>query len=199
MARFGIDIESLMSALARVLREDGRMSMELATNIVRLFSLLSNFNEFHNIIMANRLGDLCFMIIDHELKKSALMSSDFQIINVKGNFTCFTPGIDSFCLIFADESPENEVIFSVPDQANSKLQTFTEKQDQLLYFSLSLLLNLADDLNLGLKMARRGIVHFLLVILERSTPELLCLALKFLVKLSIFEENKSAMILVFKT
>ncbi|KAJ1558416.1 Kinesin-associated protein 3, partial [Cladochytrium tenue] len=58
-----------------------------------------------------------------------------------------------------------------------------------------LLLNLAEDTSIEVKMVKRGIVQYLLVLLSRKTPELLILVLTFLKKLSIFKENKDDMTL----
>jgi hypothetical protein len=61
--------ESLISALGRVLREDGRKSMELVTNILYIFFCFSNFSEFHSHLIANKIGDICFRIADQEIKR----------------------------------------------------------------------------------------------------------------------------------
>lgn len=49
--------ETLVCALARVLREDGKKSLELATNIVFVFACFSNYSQFHPTIsrVSNRL------------------------------------------------------------------------------------------------------------------------------------------------
>ncbi len=60
--------------------------------------------------------------------------------------------------------------------------------------SFHLLLNLAEDLNIEVKMIKRDIVKYLINMLDRSTPELLILVVTFLKKLSIFQENKNIMV-----
>ncbi|XP_048505899.1 kinesin-associated protein 3 isoform X2 [Athalia rosae] len=59
--------ESLLSALARVLREDWRRSIELSTNIVYIFFCFSTYSQFHSIVLECRIGSLCMDIIDFEL------------------------------------------------------------------------------------------------------------------------------------
>lgn len=59
--------ESLLSALARVLREDWRRSIELSTNIVYIFFCFSTYSQFHSIVLEYRIGSLCMDIIDFEL------------------------------------------------------------------------------------------------------------------------------------
>ena len=54
-----------------------------------------------------------------------------------------------------------------------------------------LLLNLAEDLKVEMKMRNKSIVHFLVKTLDRDNHELLILVVSFLKKLSIFIENKT--------
>ena len=60
--------------------------------------------------------------------------------------------------------------------------------------TLHLLLNLAEDLNIEVKMVKRDIVKYLIEIMDRATPELVSLVLKFLKKLSVFQENKDIIV-----
>jgi hypothetical protein len=75
-----------MSAIARVLREDGRRSMELVTNIIYIFFCFSNFSEFHPVITANKLGDMCLRITDQELARFNLLQQDIKELEVKGTW-----------------------------------------------------------------------------------------------------------------
>ncbi len=60
-----------------------------------------------------------------------------------------------------------------------------------------LLLNLAEDFGIEVKMVKRDIILYLIKLLDRKTPELQILTLTFIKKLTIFEENKAIMIKVF--
>jgi hypothetical protein len=57
-----------------------------------------------------------------------------------------------------------------------------------------LLLNLAEDLKVEMKMRNKSVVTFLVKTLERDNFELLILVVSFLKKLSIFIENKTEMV-----
>ena len=57
-----------------------------------------------------------------------------------------------------------------------------------------LLLNLAEDLKVEMKMRNKSIVKMLVETLERENSELLILVASFLKKLSIFIENKQEMV-----
>ena len=72
----------------------------------------------------------------------------------------------------------------------------------LLYFgccfffpvSYYLLLNLAEDLKVEMKMKNKSIIPMLVRTLDRNNHELLILVVSFLKKLSIFVENKNDMV-----
>ena len=66
----------------------------------------------------------------------------------------------------------------------------------MLYVSVSfyLLLNLAEDIKVEMKMKNKGMVGMLIKILDRENFELLILVVSFLKKLSIFIENKNEMV-----
>lgn len=57
-----------------------------------------------------------------------------------------------------------------------------------------LLLNLAEDLKVEMKMRNKSVVTFLVKTLDRDNFELLILVVSFLKKLSIFIENKTEMV-----
>jgi hypothetical protein len=48
----------VVQTLARLLREDGRKSVDLATNIISVFFAFSNFSQFHQVILENQLVGL---------------------------------------------------------------------------------------------------------------------------------------------
>lgn len=58
-------------------------------------------------------------------------------------------------------------------------------------------MNLSEDLNIEVKIIRRDIVKYLIIIMDRKTPELLMLVVTYLKKLSIFKENKDEMLKVY--
>ncbi len=81
-----------MSALARVLREDGKKSMELATNILNIFFCLSNFSFNHQIITQNKIGDACLKIADQEFQRYDLWMEEMDAgefyLTFKGILMC---------------------------------------------------------------------------------------------------------------
>ncbi|XP_015108971.1 kinesin-associated protein 3 [Diachasma alloeum] len=70
--------ESLLSALARVLREDWKRSIELSTNIIYIFFCFSTYSQFHNIILEYRIGSLCMEIVEFELLRYDQWKDDME-------------------------------------------------------------------------------------------------------------------------
>ena len=61
--------ELLMSAICRVLREDGENSNELSICILDTLYCLSNSVEYAHILFGNKVVDLCFRLIDMNSRK----------------------------------------------------------------------------------------------------------------------------------
>ncbi|KAM4548012.1 kinesin-associated protein 3a [Odontesthes bonariensis] len=168
--------EAALGALARVLREDWKQSVDLATTIVYIFFCFSSFSQFHGLVTHFKIGALCMNIIEHELKRFDLWQEELQ----KKKAAC-------------EESSENQNLKKEHEKSFRKYQSLLTKQEQLLRVALCLLLNLAEDTRTELKMRNKNIVHMLVKIVDREDEELLLVAVSFLKKLSIFLENKNDM------
>lgn len=171
--------ETVVGALARILKEDWKRSTELATNIICIFFCFSNFSQFHAVILHFKIGALCMTIIDHELKKYDLWNEEIQKKR------------KSMSEMEKDEKGKAKEEY---EKSLKKFESLVKKQDQLLRVSFYLLLNLAEDLKVEMKMRNKGIVLLLVKCLDRNENyELLMLVVSFLKKLSIFIENKNEM------
>uniref|UniRef100_A0A8C2D3J1 Kinesin-associated protein 3b n=1 Tax=Cyprinus carpio TaxID=7962 RepID=A0A8C2D3J1_CYPCA len=168
--------KTLLGALTRVLREDWKHSVELATTIIYVFFCFSSFSQFHGLITHYKIGLLCMNIIEHELKKYDLWQDELE----KKSKAC-------------EEDPENQSLQKEYEKTLKKYQSFLVKQEQLLRVAFYLLLNLSEDTRTELKMRNKNIVHLLVKSLERENQELLVLVVSFLKKLSSFLENKNDM------
>uniref|UniRef100_A0A8C2DRH3 Kinesin-associated protein 3b n=1 Tax=Cyprinus carpio TaxID=7962 RepID=A0A8C2DRH3_CYPCA len=155
--------EIALGALARVLREDWKHSVELATTIIYLLL----FSQFHGLITHYKIGTLCMNIIEHELKKYDLWQDELE--------------------------KKSKRLRKEHEKTLKKYQSFLVKQEQLLRVAFYLLLNLSEDTRTELKMRNKNIVHLLVKSLERENQELLVLVVSFLKKLSSFLENKNEM------
>ncbi|XP_052673915.1 kinesin-associated protein 3-like [Crassostrea angulata] len=167
--------ETVVGALARVLREDWKKSTELATNIVYIFFCFSSFTQFHGVIVHFKIGALCMNIVEHELKKYVMWNEELQKKKKAA-------GSDK------DRKGKEEY-----EKSLQKYEGLVKKQEQLLRVAYYLLLNLAEDLKVEMKMRNKSIVAFLVKTLDRDNHELLILVVSFLKKLSIFIENKTEM------
>lgn len=57
--------ETLLQTLARMLREDGKRSIDLCTNIISVYFSISNFSQFHGLIMQNQARARACMLLRH--------------------------------------------------------------------------------------------------------------------------------------
>jgi Kinesin-associated protein (KAP) len=62
----------LLQLLSRTLREEGKKSTDLAINIISVFFSMSNFVQFHGLIMDNQVGAMTMDLIDLEVQRTAL-------------------------------------------------------------------------------------------------------------------------------
>ncbi|XP_026103517.1 kinesin-associated protein 3-like, partial [Carassius auratus] len=168
--------ETALGALARVLREDWKQSVDLATTIIYVFFCFSSFSQFHGLITHYKIGALSMSIIEHELKRYDLWQDELQKKKKAG-----------------DDDPDNQNLKKEYEKALKKYHGLLTKQEQLLRVALYLLLNLSEDTRTELKMRNKNIVHLLVKTLDRDSEELLVLVVSFLKKLSIFLENKNDM------
>ncbi|XP_029930333.1 kinesin-associated protein 3-like isoform X1 [Myripristis murdjan] len=168
--------ETALGALARVLREDWKQSVELATIIIYIFFCFSSFSQFHGVVSHYKIGALCMNVVEHEVKRHDVWREELH----KKSKAC-------------ESEPENGSLRRDQEKALRKYHDLLAKQEQLLRVSLYLLLNLAEDTRTELKMRNKNIVGLLVKVLERDDEELLVLVVSFLKKLSIFLENKNDM------
>ncbi|TPX57785.1 hypothetical protein PhCBS80983_g03597 [Powellomyces hirtus] len=169
--------EALISALSRVLREDNRKSTPLNTNIITIFFCFSQFPQYQEVITAHKVGDMCLRIVEMEVRRFGIWCEDLK-------------GFEAKCA----QNPADKTLVAELDQETRKFQATVQKQDQLLFVSFHLLLNLAHDLSIEPKMVKRGIVKYLVEMMSRGTPELVVLVTNFLKRLSIVRENKDEIV-----
>lgn len=160
--------EPVLGALSRVLREDWKKSTELTTNIVYVFFCFSSFSQFHSIIIHYKIGAMCMQVMEHEVKRYEQWSAELEKKKNSNNRKDYEKGYKKFLGL-------------------------VKKQEQLLRVLTYLLLNLAEDAKVEMKMKNKKIVTMLVQLLERDNVDLLILVVSFLKKLSIFVENKTEM------
>mmetsp|Transcript_6170 Transcript_6170/g.13429 ORF Transcript_6170/g.13429 Transcript_6170/m.13429 type:complete len:806 (-) Transcript_6170:755-3172(-) len=169
--------ETLLQTLARLMREDMKKSIDLCINVVSVFFSISNFSQFHQIIMDNQIGALTMDLIDLEIKRTEHRAAEEGI----------SPAM------VAQKALDAATGAVQLHDREKKLLALIQKQDRLLYICFYMLLNLAEDVGVERKMKKKNIVVYLVKMLDRSNVELLILATTFLKKLSIYKENKEKM------
>jgi hypothetical protein len=208
-----------MSAISRVLLEDGKRSMDLVTCILNIFYIFSGNSRFHPIITQNKIGNATLKIIDRELDRWRLWKAEIQ--NLKDGNGKSDKDKDKDKEKSLDASSKTKAPKDDMDEKLKKMKIMLKKQDQLWTLILHLLLNLAEDISLEVKMIKANILDSLLAILEiqltrrslfdfkvqrkksaigdRSasafppSSDVLTSVLRFLHKLSIFKENKDTL------
>jgi hypothetical protein len=76
-------IESLMSALSRVLREDHRKSIDVSHYLVSTFYALSSFSAHHACLMMNKVGDMTLRVLEMEGKRWSVLVADLEAAKEK--------------------------------------------------------------------------------------------------------------------
>jgi hypothetical protein len=173
--------DSLMGTLSRTLRDDYKKSMDLCLYLLSSFYVLSNYAEFHSVLLQNQLGDTTMKCIEYQIQRFDLRVAEYQkmLAKVEAN---------------PKESKEYKLLREELDKEVKKMNKMIGRQDKVLYICFSILFNLAEDFKIEKKMTKRKIVTHLVKMLERNNIDLLTIALVFLKKLSIFSENKDQMI-----
>ena len=69
---------SLMSALARVLKEDYKHNIGLSTNIMYIWFSFSNFSQLHDVLTSRRIGRDTIKVIDLEIRRERLRQRELQ-------------------------------------------------------------------------------------------------------------------------
>ena len=68
--------ESLLGLLSRLLKEEGRKSMDLAINVVYVLYSFSNFSQFHPYLLQAHVGDNIMRLLELETKRHAVREKE---------------------------------------------------------------------------------------------------------------------------
>ncbi|KAH9252409.1 hypothetical protein BASA81_009695 [Batrachochytrium salamandrivorans] len=180
--RDGVDLQSVQdepSCMSNIeeyiegLYEDIPEKVKSTRSILQLAKVPENMAKLiSNVVTANKLGDMCLRLTDQELTRFDLWVQDIRNLETQ-----------------VLQAPNDKSLISQLDQSHKKFQNMLRKQDQLLFVSFHLLMNLAEDPSIEVKMVKRDIVKYLINMLDRKAPELLILTVTFIKKLSVIREN----------
>lgn len=172
--------DTLLGVLSRELRENYKKSHEIATSVGCIILCFSAFGVFHPTLMQHQCGDVSMRILEYESKRYQVRKSERE------------QNLAALKNITSQHSEDSQQIVRIQKE-EKKYQGQLLRQNKLLHTVLHILMNLAEDVQIEKKMVNRGLAAFLCQLLDRSMEELLFVALTFLKKLSIFEENKDEM------
>lgn len=173
--------QTLMGALTRVLQDEFKRSLELTFNILRIFLACSNYLEMHNILSHHKVGLHTMKVIEFELQRTQVREQEYaaKIAQYDQELRHGT-------------ASASEIAKRKSSELARKLR-FEKRQDKVLFVGFFILMNFAEDISVERKMIKRGIIEMLCSVLTRSGVDVLVLAITFLKKLSVFEENKAVM------
>lgn len=181
----------VMGALTRVLQEEHKRSTQLTFNIMRIFLSFSNFMEMHGLLANYRVGVLTMKAVELEVSRIQHRLED-RVIRDRW-FEQQAGAIRSGSGQSAAESESAlERLRKHKARDEKKIARIQLKQGKLLFAELYVLFNLAEDVTVERKMVKRGLVGLLEGCLNHTHGDLLILAVTFLKKLAIYEENKDA-------
>ncbi|CAD7968567.1 unnamed protein product [Amoebophrya sp. A120] len=185
--------ESLMPILSRELKENYKKSHDLSTAICCIFLCFSAFPVFHQVLGNFQCGDSSLRILEYESKRYAIRTQEREqyILPFLNTGQNVPPGGVDHQQQDASTSFSQQKVKAEKEEKKYQVQVL--KQNKLLHTALHILLNLAEDIFIEKKMVNRGLVKMLCALLDRNMEELLYVALLFLKKLTIFEENKEVM------
>ncbi|KAI2808701.1 Kinesin-associated protein 3, partial [Blomia tropicalis] len=168
--------DTLLCALSRVLREDGKKSLELSIYISCIFSHFAQYADFHFAISNYKVGSTCLELIYFEVLREESWGKE---LNQKKNI--------------AEKQLENLKAKLSYEKLLVSYQSLVKKQNILFKYALYILMNISEDLKLEFKIINKEIISLLVKLLERNNQDLLLIIVIYLKKLSVFIENKNQM------
>jgi hypothetical protein len=176
---FLADNETLLGVLSRELRENSKKSYDLSTAIACCFLCFSHFSQFHSILMQHQCGDVTMRVLEYESKRYQVRLQEINQKRQRVEELGPTVSEEDRKQLKKDEKKHNKQL---------------NQQNKLMQVCMLVLLNLAEDVGIEKKMVNRKMGQYLCQYLDRTSEDPLLVALTFLKKLSIFEENKEFMV-----
>jgi len=170
--------ETLLGVLSRELKENSKRSFELSVAVVSAFLCFSHFSQFHPILKQHQCGNVVMRVFEYECDRYQVRKQDIERRIMRFQELAGSATSDDKKLLAKDEK---------------KYRIQLSRQNKLLHVALMALLDVAEEISTERKMVNRKIPLLLVQLLDRNNDELLLVALQFIKKLSVFEENKDAM------
>lgn len=75
--------DSLLQTISRILHEEFKKSTELSIYLLCIFFIYSNYNQFHNVLIQNQLGDATLKILEYQIGRFDLRYAEFMELDKK--------------------------------------------------------------------------------------------------------------------
>lgn len=186
-----IQNSTVMGALTRVLQEEHKKSTYLTFNIMRIFLAFSNFMEMHGLMANYRVGVLTMKAVDFEVRRLEQRLYDRTLRQERWDAQAAKVTSDR-TTSGREKEDALERIRKQRAKEDKKLSRLAIKQGRVLFVEFYVLFNLAEDVSVERKMVKKDLIKQLEAVLDHSHGDLLILVVTFLKKLSIYDENKTA-------
>uniref|UniRef100_A0A7N6ACA0 Kinesin-associated protein 3b n=1 Tax=Anabas testudineus TaxID=64144 RepID=A0A7N6ACA0_ANATE len=166
-----IQNETVLGALARVLREEWKQSVDLATTIIYIFFCFSSFSQFHGLVTHFKIGALCVFCV-----------------------FCFLPSVALCLLLNLAEDTRTELKMRNKNIVHMLVKILDREDEELLLVVISFLKKLSIFLENKNDMAETFAVGKLARLVPCEHEELLSTTLRLLLNLSFDTSLRSQMV-----
>mmetsp|Transcript_94439 Transcript_94439/g.243914 ORF Transcript_94439/g.243914 Transcript_94439/m.243914 type:complete len:800 (+) Transcript_94439:74-2473(+) len=171
--------DTMLGVMSRELRENSKKSFELSIALVSCFLCFSHFSQFHEVMMQHQCGTAVMRVFEYESERHQVRKHDMERRHMRFQE-------------LGDQATSDDKKLLAKDEKKYRIQL--ARQSKLILVCLTTLLNLAEEISVEKKMVNRKMPQLLTQVLDRSNnDDLLLVALQFIKKLSVFEENKDLM------
>ncbi|KAG7271988.1 hypothetical protein CRUP_001548 [Coryphaenoides rupestris] len=190
LARNPDNLEELMQnktalgALARVLREDWKQSVDLATTIIYVFFHFSSFSQFHGLVTHYKMGALCMNIEDLENQAA---KKEYEKSLKKYQMTLFL-------LLNLAEDTRTELKMRNKNIVHMLVKILERDGEEVLVLAVTFLKKLSIFLENKNDMAEMLVVERLARLVPCDSAELQNTALRLLLNLSFDTGLRSQMV-----
>ncbi|KAF5892276.1 kinesin-associated protein 3-like, partial [Clarias magur] len=189
--------EAALGALARVLREDWKQSVDLATTIIYVFFCFSSFIQFHALITHYKIGALCMNIMEHELKRYDLWQEELQKKKRADILSAWlVTRVALYLLLNLSEDTRIELKMRNKNIVHLLVKTLDRESKELLVLVVSFLKKLSIFLENKNDMAETDTVEKLAKLVPCDHEDLLNVTLRLLLNLSFDTGLRSKMVQV---
>mmetsp|Transcript_16959 Transcript_16959/g.44862 ORF Transcript_16959/g.44862 Transcript_16959/m.44862 type:complete len:797 (-) Transcript_16959:133-2523(-) len=170
--------DTLLGVMSRELRENSKKSFELSVALVSCFLCFSHFSRFHEVMMQHQCGTAVMRVFEYESERHQVRKHDMEQRLMRYQQ-------------LGDAATSDDKKLLAKDEKKYRIQL--GRQSKLVHVCLMTLLNLAEEIAVERKMVNRKMPQLLTQVLDRNGDELVLVALQFIKKLSVFQENKDVM------